>query len=234
MQFPRQHFQNLKPNRWNRAVSEVSSIYVGGELHAKVWDASAADWVLWSQGVVAWFRFDPVIGDALRPVGDGDRAALAESKGIECAPHRCVVLVGVAAQVVSVFGREAENCPRDPTPTHRSHAVNDVVVGIGMPRTIDLRVGVVWPGSERKDGERPGFIGHEKAVSVRDVLLSINPARVSVGPLCSIPIRLHERAGSRICALDKTEVFARGNSNLHAKIVATRLSVVPKMPTMWP
>jgi len=32
--------------RWNHAVSEVSSICVGGELHAKVRDASAFDWEL--------------------------------------------------------------------------------------------------------------------------------------------------------------------------------------------
>ena len=40
---------------------------------------------------------DPVIGNALRTVGDSDRAALAESEGLERAPHRSVVLVGVAA-----------------------------------------------------------------------------------------------------------------------------------------
>ena len=43
---PSTAFQFLKPNRWNHAVSEVSSIYVDGELHAKVWDASVADWAL--------------------------------------------------------------------------------------------------------------------------------------------------------------------------------------------
>lgn len=41
--------------------------------------------------------FDPVVGDALRTVRDGDRAALLESEGLERAPHRGVVLVGVAA-----------------------------------------------------------------------------------------------------------------------------------------
>ena len=39
-------FQILKPKRCNHAVSEVLSICVGGELHAKVWDASAAGWAL--------------------------------------------------------------------------------------------------------------------------------------------------------------------------------------------
>ena len=91
-------------------------------------------------------------------------------------------------------------------PTHCGHAVNDVVVGIGMPRTIDLRVGLVWPGSERKDGERPSLIGYEKAVSVRDVFLSINPAWVPFGPLRRIPILLHERAGMLIRTLNELEV----------------------------
>lgn len=80
-------------------------------------------------------------------------------------------------------------------PTHCGHTVNHVVVGIGMPRAIDRRVGLVWPGSERKDGERPSFIGHEEAVPVRDVFLSVNPARVPFGPLSRIPNRLHERPG---------------------------------------
>ena len=161
-----------------------------------------------------WF-FDPVVGDALRAVGYRDRAALAESEGRERVPHRCVVLVGVAAQVIRVLGRKAENCPRDPTPTHRGHAVNDVVVGIGMPRTIDLRVGLVWPGSERKDGEWSLVVGHKEAVFARDVFLSVNPARVSVGPLSRIPIRLHEHAGVLIRVLNELEVFRGGDSNLH-------------------
>lgn len=180
-----------------------------------------------------WF-FDPVVGDALRAVGYRDRAALAESEGRERAPHRCVVLVGVAAQVIRALGRKAENCPRDPTPTHRGHAVNDVVVGIGMPRTIDLGVGLVWSGSERKDGERPGFIGHEKAVSVRNVFLSINPARVSFGPLCGIPIRLHERAGVLIRLLNELEVVRGSDSNLHAITLSEDHSLLTNIPTMRP
>ena len=43
---PTTAFQNLKLNRWNHAVSEVSSICVFGELHAKVRDASASGWAL--------------------------------------------------------------------------------------------------------------------------------------------------------------------------------------------
>ena len=102
-----------------------------------------------------WWLFDPVIGDALRAVGDGDRAALAESKGLKCVPHRCVVLVGVAAQVLSVLSREAENCPRDPTPTHRGHAVDDVVFSLGMPCAVDPGIGFVRPWSEGEDSKRP-------------------------------------------------------------------------------
>ena len=181
-----------------------------------------------------WWLFDPVIGDALRAVGYRDRATLAESEGRKRAPHRCVVLVGVAAQVVSVLSREAENRSCDSMPTHCGHTVNRVVVGIGMPCSIDLGVGLVWPGSERKDGERSGFIGHEKAVSVRDVFLSVNPARVPFGPLSRIPIRLHERAGMLICTLNEREVVRGGNSNLHTEIVSTSLSVAANLPTMWP
>lgn len=174
---------------------------------------------------------DPVVGDALRAVGNRDGAALAESKRIERAPHWCVVLVGVAAQVVSVLSSEAENCPRDPTPTHRGHAVNDVVVGIGMPRAIDLGVGLVWPGSECKDGERPSLIGHEKAVSVRNVFLSVNAARIPVGPLCRIPIRLHERPGMRIGTQDKNEVVRGGESNLHAVTLSVDYGLLTTMST---
>ena len=176
-----------------------------------------------------WF-FDPVVGDALRAVGYRDRAALAEFEGRERAPHRCVVLVGVAAQVIRVLGRKAENRPSNALPAHRGDAVNDVVVGIGMPRTIDLGVGLVWPGSERKDGERASLIGYEKAVSVRDVFLSVNPAWVSVGPLSRIPIRLHESAGMRIGTLDELEVVRGGDRNLHAAIISMVLSLHTSLP----
>lgn len=155
-----------------------------------------------------WWLFDPVVGNALRAVGDGDRAARAESERLERAPHRCVVLVGVAAQVVSALSREREDRPSNTVPAHRRHAVNHVVVGIGMPSAVDLCVGLVWPGSERKDGDRPGFIGREEAVSACDVFLSVNPARIPVGSLSRIPMRLHERTGMRICAFDKLKVVA--------------------------
>ena len=69
----------------------------------------------------------------MRAVGYRDRAALAESEGRKRAPHRCVVLVGVAAQVVSVLSREAENCPSDTASAHSGHAVNNVVVGTAVP-----------------------------------------------------------------------------------------------------
>ena len=169
-----------------------------------------------------WF-FDPVVGDALRAVGYRDRAALAESEGCERASHWGVVLVGVAAQIVRMLGREAENRSCDPMPTHCGHTVNDVVVGVGMPLAIDRHVGLVRPGSERKDGEGPGLIGHEETVSACDVFLSVNATWVSAGPLCSIPIRLHESAGMLIRALNEREVRRRCDSNLHAGIVSTFL-----------
>lgn len=174
---------------------------------------------------------DPVVGDALRTVGYGDRSTLAESKGCKRVSHWCVVLVSVAAQVVSVLSREAENRSCDPMPTHCGHTVNHVVVGVGMPRAIDLGVGLVWPGSECKDGERPSLIGHEKAVSVRNVFLSINPARVPFGPLSRIPVRLHERAGMRIGTLDEIKVVRGSDSNLHAVTLSVDYGLLTTMST---
>lgn len=176
-----------------------------------------------------WF-FDPVVGDALRAVGYRDRATLTESEGRERAPHRCVVLVGVAAQVIRALGRKAENCPRDPTPTHRGHAVNYVVVGIGMPCADNLGVGLVWPGSEGKNSKRPLIVGDNETVSACDVFLGINPVRVSVGPLSRIPIRLHESAGMRIGTLDELEVVRGGDRNLHAAIISMVLSLHTSLP----
>ena len=166
-----------------------------------------------------WWLFDPVIGDALRAVGDGDRAALAESEGVKCAPHRDIVLVSVAAQVVRALCRELEDNPSDTAPAHRRHAVDDAVVGIRMPRAVDLGVGLVWPGSEREYGERPSLIGHEETVSARDVFLSVNATRVSAGPLSRIPVRLHERAGMLIRPLDEYEVVRGSDSNLHLTMI---------------
>ena len=114
---------------------------------------------------------------------------------------------------------KAENCPSDAVSAYRGHAVNRVVVGVGMPSAIDRRVGLVWPGSEREDGEGPLVVGHKEAVFACDVFLSINPARVSAGPLSRIPIRLHERAGMLIHPLDKLEVVRRSNLNLHVAII---------------
>lgn len=162
---------------------------------------------------------DPVIGDALRSVGHRDGAALAESERRERAPHRYIVLVGVAAQVVRALCRELEDCPGDTVSAHRGHTVNHVVVGIRMPSAVDLGVGFVWPGCERKDGERPSLIGHEETVAARDVFLSVNAARVSVGPLSRVPVRLHERPSMLIRTLDKLEVVRESNLNLHVSMI---------------
>lgn len=186
-------------------------------MHAKVWDASAADWLLWLP--VVWWLFDPVVGNALRAVGYRDRAALAESEGRKRAPHRYIVLVGVAAQVIRVLDREREDRPSDAVTAYRGHAVNDVVVGIGMPCAFDLGVGFVWTGCERKDGERPSLIGHEEAVSARDVFFSINATRVSVGPLSCVPVLPHERPGMLIRPLNKLVVGRGGESNLHISMI---------------
>lgn len=122
--------------------------------------------------------------------------------------------MGVAAQVIRVLSRELEDRPSNTSPSHRGHAMNDVVVSIGMPRAFDLGVGFVWIGYERKDGERPSLIGHKEAVSVRDVFLSVNPAWVSVGPLSRIPMRLHEGAGVLTRPGDALAVFKGGDLNL--------------------
>ena len=184
-----------------------------------------------SRGAAVECLFDPVVGNAFRAVGRPDCAALFESEGRKRAPHRGVVLVGVAAQVVSVLSREAENRPRDPTPTHCGHAVNHVVLSLGMPRADNLGVGLVLPGSERKDGEWPLVVGYKEAVSACDVFLSVNPVRVSVGPLSRIPIRLHESAGMLIRARDELEVVGRSKSNLHI----TRIGGVgsARVATYW-
>ena len=111
-----------------------------------------------------------------------------ESEGPKRAPHRGIVLVGVAAQVVRVLSREAENRPSNTASAHRGHAVNDVVIGIRAPSAVDLGIGFIRPGSEREDGEGP-LVGYEKAVPARDVFLSVNAARMPVGPLGGVPIR---------------------------------------------
>ena len=118
-----------------------------------------------------------------------------------------------------MLGRKAENRPSNASPAHRGHAVNHVGADIGMPRAIDLGVGLVWPWSERKDGERPSLIGYEKAVSVRNVFLSVNAARTPVGPLCGVPVLPHERPGMLIRPLNKLVVGRGGESNLHVSMI---------------
>ena len=87
--------------------------------------------------------FDPVVGDALRTVGNCDGSALAESEGLERAPHRCVVFVGVATQIVCMLRCKAENRPSDAVPAHCRHAVNDVVLSLGMPCAVNLGIGLI-------------------------------------------------------------------------------------------
>ena len=118
-------------------------------------------------------------------------------------------------------------------PSHRGHAVNHVIVVIGIPRAIDQRVGLVWPGSERKDGEGPLVVGHEETVSARDVFFSVNAVRVLFGPLSRIPVRLHERVGMRICALNELEVLRESDLNLHIEIVSANQDMAVNLLTMW-
>mgnify|MGYP001691110844 CR=1 FL=1 len=161
---------------------------------------------------------DPVVGNALRTVGHRYRSTFAESKGVKRAPHRDIVLVGVAAQVICVLCRELEDRLSNTAPAHRGYSVNHVVVGVGMPKALNLCVGLIWPGSEGKNSKRPLIVGDNETVSARDVFLGINPAWVSVGPLCNIPIRLHERPSMRIRALNELEVVRRSDSNLHIQL----------------
>lgn len=118
-----------------------------------------------------------------------------------------------------MLSREREDRPSNTAPPYRGHAVDDSVFNIRMPRAVDLVVGLVWAGSERKDGERPSLIGHEETVSARDVFLSVNATWVSIGPLSRIPVRLHERPGMLIRPLDKREVVRGSDSNLHFSIL---------------
>ena len=71
-------------------------------------------------------------------------------------------------------------------------------------------------------------------MSAHDVFLGVNAARVSAGPLCRIPLRLHELAGVRICALNELEVVRRSDSNLHTEIVSTNEGMVAHLPMTWP
>lgn len=83
--------------------------------------------------LVMWWLFDPVIGDALRSVGHRDPSALVESERLERAPHRYIVLVGVAAQVIGTLGCVAQDRSGSLFPAPRCHTVNNVVVGTAVP-----------------------------------------------------------------------------------------------------
>lgn len=106
-----------------------------------------------------------------------------------------------------------------PCPRTASHAVNDVVVGIRTPSALDIGVGPVWPGSERKDAERPLVVSCDVGVPSFNVCSDNIHAGVTVGPLCGVPVHLHERPGMRIRARDELEVVRVSDSNLHASMI---------------
>jgi len=128
---------------------------------------------------------------------------------------------------------KAENRPSDSMPAHRSDAVKHVVIGIGMPRAVNLCLGFVRPWGEGEDSKRPLIVGHKETVSARDVFLSVDAARIPVGPLSLIPIRLHERPGMLICTLDELEVLQGCDSNLHIEIVSVNQDMAGNLLTMW-
>ena len=114
--------------------------------------------------------------------------------------------MGVAAQVSGAGGREAENRPRDSMTAYRSHAVDDVVVGIGVPSAGDLCVRFVRTWREGEDGERSSLVGDEETVLAHNVFLRIDAPWVAVRPLGCVPIHPHERASVLIGAFDEGEV----------------------------
>ena len=166
-----------------------------------------------------WWLFDPVVGDALRAVGHGDCAALSKSKGLERAPHRSVVLVGFATQVVSVLSCEAEDRPSNTASAHRRHTVNHVIIGIRTPRAVNLGVRLIRSRSEGEDSKWPLIVGYKETASARDVFLSVDSSRIPVGPLSRIPISLHERPGMLIRVLDELEIARKCDSNLHGSMI---------------
>jgi len=99
-----------------------------------------------------------------------------------------------------------------------------------MPCAVNLGIGLVWPWREGEDSKRSLIVGYKETMSARDVFLSINPARVAVGPLCRIPIRPHERPGMLIRPLDKLKILRGCDSNLHAAIVSMVLSSHTSLP----
>ncbi len=102
---------------------------------------------------------------------------------------------------------------------YRGHAVNHVVLSLGMPCAVNLCVGFVRPWGEGEDSKRSLIVGYKETVSARNVFLSINPARIPVGPLSRIPMRPHERAGMHVRPLDELEVGRGSDSNLRAEIL---------------
>ena len=91
--------------------------------------------------------------------------------------------------------------------------------GIGMPCAVNLGIRLVGSWSEGENSKRPLIIGHKETVSARDVFLSVNPARIPVGPLSRVPMRLHERPSMLIRAHDKLEIVRGNDSNLHIEIL---------------
>lgn len=63
---------------------------------------------------------------------------------------------------------------------------------------------------------------------MRDVFLGVNPARIPVGPLSRIPIRMHERPGVLIRALDELEVSQGSTTNPHASMIGRVGSVLAR------
>lgn len=142
-----------------------------------------------------------------------------ESEGLKRAPHRRVVLVGVAAQIVSVLCCELEDRPSDTVSAYRSHAVNDVVVGIRTPGAIDLGIGFVGPWSEGEYGKWPLVVGHDVGKPMLDVRSNDVHAGIPVGPLCGVPVRLHESSGMLIRAINELEVVRGSDLNLRLPII---------------
>ena len=114
-----------------------------------------------------------------------------------------------------MLSSEAENRPSNTATAHRRDAVNHVVLSLGMPYAVDFCVGFVRSWGEGKDSKRPLIVGYKETVSAYDVFLSVNAAGIPVGPLSRIPMRLHERPGMRVHALDELEVVRRCDSDLH-------------------
>ena len=178
-------------------------------MHAKVWDVSAADWVLWPQGAVAWWFFDPVVSNALRAVGHPDYAALFEPE--DSSVRRIGALSSWVSQrqVIRMLRRKAEDRASNVASAYRGHSVDDIVGRIRMPRTIDLCLGFVRPRNKRKDSHRTLVVSRDVGVPSFNGCSDNIHAGVTVGPLCGVPVHLHERPGMRIRARDELEVVSK-------------------------